>query len=266
MVDRRKIFWMDVEQTLRGTPEPTGDAESQPPGALDDLTTFVGAPGGHLGADDEPRLVPYDEVAARVEALISAFDSFPDVATQAAVAELVQLIDALHRAPLRRLADLLETYGWDSVGGFSIPPMERAKGDPLIRRLFELYDLVPVELDPVEEVDAALDEVRPYIQSHGGDVQAVSTENGVITVELSGHCRGCTASQATLRGVVEEALRANVANFQRLEVRLPSPEEAVAAHPPPAQPFISIEQLRATAPVRTGQAGQAGGAPQSQTG
>lgn len=192
-------------------------------------------------------LVPYDDVAARVDALVQFFETHPDPAVQESAIELLQLVDALHRSPLKRLFALLETYSWDSGSGLSIPPLERARSDHLIRRLLQLYDLVPPdyeEIDPEAEVEAALEQVRPYIQSHGGDVRAVEITDGVVTVELSGHCRGCTASQATLRGVVEETLRAYVTNFERMEIV--QSDESVEAHPPPIAPVVTLDQLRAT--------------------
>ena len=197
----------------------------------------------------EPQRVPFDEVATRVDELVSYFEQHPDAEVRDRMAELLQCVDALHRSPLRRLIGLLESYGWDGGAWSSIPPLERAHGDPLVRRLLELYDLAPVEADPVvqrEQAQQAVAQVRPYVESHGGDVTVVEVAGGVITVELSGHCRGCTASQATLRGLVEQALREHVDGFQRMEiVQLPEP---VAPHPPPGKPLITLDQLLATLP------------------
>jgi len=205
-------------------------------------------PAGGTPPSPGPVKVPYEEIAARVDQLIALFEAHPDVMIRDRVEELLQCIDALHRAPLQRLDALLDTYGWDG-GGMTIPPLERALNDPLIRRLFELYDLAPVEMSAEtqrEEVERALGQVRPYVESHGGGVRAASVERGVVTVELAGHCRGCTASQATLRGVVEQALRDNVTGFERMEII--QTLEDVAPHPPPVTPVMSLQQLLATLP------------------
>jgi Fe-S cluster biogenesis protein NfuA len=190
-----------------------------------------------------PVLVPFDDVAARVDELVTFFERHPDPEIRDRVVELLQCVDALHRSPLKRLVALLETYQWDGGAGASIPPLERARSDPLISRLLELYDLLPLEVDPRQAVEEALAEVRPYIESHGGSVHAVAVADGVVTIELSGHCRGCTASQLTLRGVIEQVLRARVRGFQRMEVVPPA--EPATPHPPPARPVISLEQLMA---------------------
>jgi len=55
-----------------------------------------------------------------------------------------------------------------------------------------------------EKVEAALDKVRPYLQNDGGDVELVDvTERGIVTVRLTGACKGCPMSQMTLRNTVE---------------------------------------------------------------
>lgn len=55
-----------------------------------------------------------------------------------------------------------------------------------------------------------LEGVRPYIKSHGGDVELARIEDGVAFVRLNGACQSCSASSITLREVVSEALLTNV--------------------------------------------------------
>ncbi|MCG8533302.1 MAG: NifU family protein [Desulfovibrionales bacterium] len=55
-----------------------------------------------------------------------------------------------------------------------------------------------------EKVEAALAKVRPYLQNDGGDVELVDiTDRGIVTVRLTGACKGCPMSQMTLRNTVE---------------------------------------------------------------
>jgi len=219
------------------------------PGVTADTSPPDRLPDGGTPPSAGPVKVPYDEIVARVDQLVSLFEAHPDAMIRDRVEELLQCVDALHRAPLQRLEALLETYGWDGGGGMTIPPLDRALNDPLIRRLFELYDLAPVELSAETlraDVERALEQVRPYVESHGGGVRATSVVGGTVTVELSGHCQGCTASQATLRGVIEQTLRENVTGFERMEIV--QPPEDVTPHPPPIAPMISLQQLLATLP------------------
>lgn len=60
-----------------------------------------------------------------------------------------------------------------------------------------------------EEVEEALDRVRPYIQSHGGGIflSEWDAEAGVAKVAMMGTCNGCSMSAMTLKMGVEHALR-----------------------------------------------------------
>ncbi len=59
----------------------------------------------------------------------------------------------------------------------------------------------------VERVKSALERVRPYLQSDGGDISLVEiTPDNVVKVRLSGACQGCPYSMMTLKAGVEQAL------------------------------------------------------------
>ncbi|MBF8303919.1 MAG: nitrogen-fixing NifU domain protein, partial [Dehalococcoidia bacterium] len=51
-----------------------------------------------------------------------------------------------------------------------------------------------------EEIEKALDEIRPFLRSDGGDVELIEvTEDGVVKVKLQGACGGCHMSNVTLK-------------------------------------------------------------------
>ena len=59
-----------------------------------------------------------------------------------------------------------------------------------------------------EDVKAVLELIRPALQADGGDVKFVSVdENGAVTVELQGACKGCPMSELTLANGVERILK-----------------------------------------------------------
>lgn len=59
----------------------------------------------------------------------------------------------------------------------------------------------------IERVKSALERVRPYLQSDGGDISLVEiTPDNVVKVRLSGACHGCPYSMMTLKAGVEQAL------------------------------------------------------------
>mgnify|MGYP003633538674 CR=1 FL=1 len=58
------------------------------------------------------------------------------------------------------------------------------------------------------KVEDALDEIRPFLQSDGGDISLLSIENGtVVRVQLEGACVGCTVNQMTLKSGVEMTIK-----------------------------------------------------------
>jgi Fe-S cluster biogenesis protein NfuA len=61
-----------------------------------------------------------------------------------------------------------------------------------------------------DQVNAALDTIRPAIQLDGGDIELQSVEGGVVTVHLLGTCESCPISPVTLRHGVERILRERV--------------------------------------------------------
>ncbi|GER60385.1 NifU family protein [Patiriisocius marinus] len=59
-----------------------------------------------------------------------------------------------------------------------------------------------------EKVEIALDEIRPFLQSDGGDIALLSIENGTtVRVQLQGACVGCSVNQMTLKSGVELTIK-----------------------------------------------------------
>lgn len=57
----------------------------------------------------------------------------------------------------------------------------------------------------MEQIEQVLDQrVRPYLHGHGGEVEAVSLEDGVLRVRLLGHCSGCPSATLTTEQIIQE--------------------------------------------------------------
>ena len=66
-----------------------------------------------------------------------------------------------------------------------------------------------------EQVNEALDEVRPMLQRDGGDVELVEVDDdGQVSVRLQGHCAGCPMAQMTLTNVIERAIKERVPSVE----------------------------------------------------
>ena len=68
-----------------------------------------------------------------------------------------------------------------------------------------------------EQVKAAVEKIRPILQRDGGDIELVSVEGGVVKVKLQGACAGCPMSQMTLKSVVEQTIKQEVPEVERVE-------------------------------------------------
>lgn len=68
-----------------------------------------------------------------------------------------------------------------------------------------------------QKIEAALEEIRPYIAQHLGDIAFDRFENGTVYVKMLGTCAHCPLSQMTLKAGVEELLKERVSEVERVE-------------------------------------------------
>jgi nitrite reductase/ring-hydroxylating ferredoxin subunit/Fe-S cluster biogenesis protein NfuA len=143
-----------------------------------------------------------DAAAARVADL--------EPAARATANELQEAIEAFHRPALVHIVRTLR----DDPRGKEL--LFELVDDPNVRAIFALHGIIKPDL--MTRANVALDGVRPYLQSHGGDVELVRIENGRAAVRLHGSCNGCSMSAVTLREGVEEALVNGVAEIEGIDV------------------------------------------------
>ncbi|GAB1308669.1 NifU family protein [Urechidicola sp. KH5] len=58
-----------------------------------------------------------------------------------------------------------------------------------------------------EKVELALDEIRPFLVSDGGNISLIDIVNNKVTVQLEGACVGCSVNQMTLKNGVEATIK-----------------------------------------------------------
>ena len=136
----------------------------------------------------------------------------------AAVAELEALIETLEREGDERAFMLL-----DLVDAIHRPGLERlAAGQPdhpEAYALLAMYELVDVPDETY--VEEALEEVRPYLHEHGGEVELLEVTDGAVHLRFGGACRGGMESAAELRAGVERALREHYRDFREIVAHEP---------------------------------------------
>ena len=167
-----------------------------------------------------------------------------------AVAELDTLVQTLEAEGDERALLLLELV--DAIHRPALELLASGESDhPLVQTLLAMYDLAPVE-DRIQ-VEEALDVMRPYVESHGGSLELIDVQDGVVRVRMSGACDGCVGSETTLRRGVEEALREHFPGFRGVVA-----EEAPGAGSPPGPKLLQIEDLRRPVFRDAGAAGEPG--------
>jgi Fe-S cluster biogenesis protein NfuA len=161
--------------------------------------------------DDEK--IAFADIPYRFSALAETLMNHPDKAVADQVTELLDWYDLFHREGLGQLVDMIRTWRGEIF-------LESVGRDVVTGPLLDFYELgeTPEADEEAEQaVAAALEEVRPIVESHGGELEVTSIADGVVKVRMKGTCDGCPSSSATLTFGVEEALKKHWPGFRRLE-------------------------------------------------
>tara|TARA_B100000809_G_scaffold107339_2_gene105846 strand:- start:17565 stop:17810 length:246 start_codon:yes stop_codon:yes gene_type:complete len=65
-------------------------------------------------------------------------------------------------------------------------------------------------------VEKALEEIRPFLISDGGNISLVSIEDNIVKVRLEGACVGCSVNQMTLRNGVEASIKKHAPQIEKV--------------------------------------------------
>jgi len=152
-----------------------------------------------------------EELVERVQELLGSLDEIVDPVAQMRMQELIGTVLELYGAGLDRILGILT-----DAGEAGLPIRDALLDDGIVASLLLIHGLYPVPLE--ERVTQALDSVRPFLASHGGNVQLLSVEDGVARLQLQGSCNGCPSSAATLEHALREAIDAAAPDLLGLEV------------------------------------------------
>jgi Fe-S cluster biogenesis protein NfuA/nitrite reductase/ring-hydroxylating ferredoxin subunit len=150
-------------------------------------------------------------LVARVQELTADIERLADPAVRATADELVSVVVQMYGAGLERI---METIAAAGDGGKEIE--QALVADGLVASLLLIHDLYPIPLE--DRVVQALERVRPYMESHGGNVELIGIENGVARLRLEGSCKTCAASSATLELAVRQALEEAAPDLEGMDV------------------------------------------------
>jgi Fe-S cluster biogenesis protein NfuA/nitrite reductase/ring-hydroxylating ferredoxin subunit len=180
------------------------------------------------------------ELVGRAEALLGELETFPDPMAREKLSDAAAVLLDLYGEGLARIVALVAERDDGRLA-------EAFAADELVSHLLLLHGLHPVPLEA--RLQAALDEVRPYLESHGGNVEVLAAEAGVVRLRLEGSCSGCPSSAVTLKLAIEDAIHRAA----------PDIEEIVAegVSEPAAAPGPVLLQLEVPESMRPAEAGWA---------
>ena len=108
----------------------------------------------------------------------------------------------------------------------------------MVSGLLLIHDLHPASLEA--RLHQALEKVRPYMESHGGNVELVSLENDFATLRLQGHCQTCASSAVTLELAVRNAIEEACPDLLGFEVEGAQPADPAAFPPSRGEPSWTL--------------------------
>lgn len=165
------------------------------------------------------------EVAERIDKALKAVEKIENDEAKMHALGLKTAIEEFHKIALTSIVKKLKSDERGKELLFELVD------DPAVLAVLQLHGIVKQSINT--KILQTLDIVRPFMQSHGGDVEFVNYEDSVAYVRLQGACNGCSQSAVTLREGVEKALMESIPEIKSVQV-LPN-------EPSPA--LIQIESL-----------------------
>ena len=157
------------------------------------------------------------KVAEDIDKTLEKIKGFPEEVLET-VSRLKDLIEEFHRIALVKIVRFMKS----SEEGKKIL-LEMVK-DPDIYALFLKHNIV--KPDKKTQVAKVLEMIRPYIRSHGGDVELVEVKEHTVYIRLKGACQGCSQVSVTLKEGILEALKHHVPGIKDVKLVEDKPVEA----------------------------------------
>jgi Fe-S cluster biogenesis protein NfuA len=137
--------------------------------------------------------------ARNLQTLIDETQKLPDPTARALLEKCLQSVLSFYGDGLARMLEIVAGFG---PSGEDL--LERLVNDPGVKGLLLIHGLHPVDL--ATRLQEALEKVRPYLESHGGNVELLGLEDGFARLRLRGACKTCPSSSVTLELAVRKAL------------------------------------------------------------
>jgi len=174
----------------------------------------------------------------RIQELVEKIGTLNDPAARRMLQECLESVLSFYGHGLERILELVDKAGSEKVRDALIH-------DPGVCALLLIHGLHPVSLEA--RLSEALDKVRPYMESHGGNVELLSLENDYAKLRLQGHCKTCPSSAVTLelavRAAIEEACP-DLAGFEVEGIKTDAEPGSFEHQPSAAPEWTRIESAQ----------------------
>jgi Fe-S cluster biogenesis protein NfuA/nitrite reductase/ring-hydroxylating ferredoxin subunit len=167
-------------------------------------------PGSNGSSAGEP-LDEMNQHGLRIQEIIEQIDSLPNPAARALMQECLESVLSFYGQGLERILQIIKRSGIGAQRAY-----DDLLDDNLVRGLLLIHGLHPSGLET--RLREALDKIRPYLKSHGGDVDLLGIENGFARLRLRGSCQTCPSSSVTLELAVRHAIEEACPDLQDFHV------------------------------------------------
>jgi Fe-S cluster biogenesis protein NfuA/nitrite reductase/ring-hydroxylating ferredoxin subunit len=135
----------------------------------------------------------------RIQEIVEQIDAMPNPAARALMHECMESVLSFYGEGLDRILTLVKRSG---IGGQKV--LDDLIHDKIVSSLLLIHGLHPADL--ATRLGEALEKVRPYMESHGGNVELLGLENDFARLRLQGSCKTCPSSAVTLELAVRQAI------------------------------------------------------------
>jgi Fe-S cluster biogenesis protein NfuA/nitrite reductase/ring-hydroxylating ferredoxin subunit len=147
----------------------------------------------------------------RLQKLLAKVEALPYPGARELIQDCMESVLGFYGAGLKRILQVVSEDGPEGRKVF-----RDLIRDEVVKGLLLIHDLHPLNLE--DRLLEALDKVRPYLKSHGGNVELISLENDIARLRLKGTCQSCASSSVTLELAIRHAIEQACPDLAHFEV------------------------------------------------
>lgn len=175
-----------------------------------------------------PASNPGDDINAhgeRLQKLLAEVEALPYPGARELIQDCMESVLGFYGSGLKRILQVVSEDGPEGRKVF-----RDLIRDDVVKGLLLIHDLHPLNLE--DRLLEALDKVRPYLKSHGGNVELISLENDVARLRLQGTCQSCASSSVTLELAIRHAIEQACPDLVHFEVEGVTQDKSAASLAP----------------------------------